>query len=326
MPYEIIFENGSVRIADVKHTPRIRPGRGHSILSIMSDYICIDIETTGLSPEYNEIIEIAALRIRSGEVVDRFSSLVKPEDMTQVDQYITDLTGISPSMLLDAPAIGKVLLSFRAFIGNDILVGHNVSFDVNFIYDACCACNLPVFSNDYVDTMRLSRKLFPDFANHKLKTLAKEFGIPQSMFHRAEADTETTVKCYEYMSRYVTENDLLETLKTSYGKKHLHAADIVGNPEALRETSPLFGKVVVFTGTLERMSRKEAMQLVADLGGINGDSVTKKTNFLVLGDNDLCISIKGGKSSKQKRAEKYILSGVDMSIIPETVFYDMLEQ
>lgn len=73
------------------------------------------------------------------------------------------------------------------------------------------------------------------------------------------------------------------------------------------------------------MPRKNAMQIVADLGGINGDNVTKKTNFLILGNNDYCKSIKDGKSSKQKKAEKLKLSGQDIEIIPESVFYDLIE-
>ena len=80
----------------------------------------------------------------------------------------------------------------------------------------------------------------------------------------------------------------------------------------------------MFTGVLERMSRKEAMQLVADSGGINGDTVTQKTNYLVLGNNDYCKSIKDGKSNKQKKAEKLKASGLDIEIIPESVFYDMV--
>lgn len=72
------------------------------------------------------------------------------------------------------------------------------------------------------------------------------------------------------------------------------------------------------------MQRKEAMQIVADLGGIPGDSVTKKTNYLVLGDNDYCKTIKDGKNSKQKKAEKLILEGADLQIISEQVFYDMI--
>ena len=72
------------------------------------------------------------------------------------------------------------------------------------------------------------------------------------------------------------------------------------------------------------MQRKEAMQIVADLGGIPGDGVTKKTNYLMLGNNDYCKTIKDGKSSKQKKAEKLILEGADLQIISEQVFYDLI--
>ena len=105
----------------------------------------------------------------------------------------------------------------------------------------------------------------------------------------------------------------------------VHAKDIQSNNVEFDVTHPLYGKVCVFTGVLEKMPRKNAMQIVADLGGINGDNVTKKTNFLILGNNDYCKSIKDGKSSKQKKAEKLKLSGQDIEIIPESVFYDLIE-
>ena len=85
-------------------------------------------------------------------------------------------------------------------------------------------------------------------------------------------------------------------------------------------------KVCVFTGTLERMQRKDAMQLVVNLGGSCGDSVTAKTNFLILGNNDYCTTIKDGKSTKQKKAEALILKGNDLQIISETTFYDMISE
>ena len=80
----------------------------------------------------------------------------------------------------------------------------------------------------------------------------------------------------------------------------------------------------VFTGTLEKMSRKDAMQLVVDFGGSVGDNVTKKTNYLILGNNDFCQSIKDGKSNKQKKAEDLILKGHDIEILSENVFYDLV--
>lgn len=88
-------------------------------------------------------------------------------------------------------------------------------------------------------------------------------------------------------------------------------------------SNPLYHSVCVFTGTLEKMTRREAMQIVKDLGGECGDSVTKKTNYLVLGNNDFCKTIKGGKSNKQKKAEKLKLEGIDINVISESVFYEM---
>ena len=90
------------------------------------------------------------------------------------------------------------------------------------------------------------------------------------------------------------------------------------------EDNPFFEKVCVFTGVLEKMKRSDAAQLVVDLGGICGNSVTKKTNYLILGNNDYCPTIRDGKSTKQKKAEELKLKGNDIEIISENTFYDML--
>ncbi|MBE6882311.1 MAG: exonuclease, partial [Ruminococcaceae bacterium] len=88
----------------------------------------------------------------------------------------------------------------------------------------------------------------------------------------------------------------------------------------------VYGKCFVFTGILEKMLRKEAMQIVVNMGGFCGDTVTKKTNYLVLGNNDYCSTIKDGKSTKQKKAEALILKGEDIEVISENVFYEMIEE
>lgn len=328
MGISVVIENGSVRIVYGSETEkRTRKEKGKSLLSMVDDFVCIDLETTGLSPEYCEIIEIGCIRYRSGQPVDSYSSLVKPENIDAVDGYISQLTGITPELLADAPNIGVVLPQALAFIGSDIVVGHNVSFDINFIYDNAVSLGLPVFGNDYIDTMRMSRKLFPDFVNHKLRTLVREFDIAKGIQHRAAGDAEQTALCYRYMVDHVKQHGLESALAPAHSNgSWLRSADIAGDPEKVREDNPLYGKTVVFTGTLERMTRREAMQVVADLGGINGDTVTKKTNYLVLGNNDMCASIKDGKSSKHKKAEKYILGGADLTIISENVFYDMLSE
>lgn len=97
----------------------------------LKDYVALDLETTGLAPYWDEIIEVGALRVRGGEVSEHFTSLVKPRN--EIDEFIIDLTGITNEMVADAPPIGEVLPQLRAFIGQDVVVGHNVNFDVNFL-------------------------------------------------------------------------------------------------------------------------------------------------------------------------------------------------
>jgi DNA polymerase-3 subunit epsilon len=141
--------------------------------------------------------------------------------------------------------------------------------------------------------------------------------------HRALADVEQTNRCYLFMKGHMESNGItIESLRPT--KSGFSAKDIQASTTDFDEASPVYEKVFVFTGTLERMTRKEAMQLVVDRGGLCGDGVNKKTNFLVLGNNDYSSTIKDGKSSKQKKAEQLKLSGCDIEIISENVFYDMI--
>lgn len=301
----------------------LRPNKGKSLLIALSDFVSLDIETTGLSPMYDEIIELGVVKYRDGKIVDTFSSLVKPEN--PIDDFITKMTGITNEMLEDAASLSVVLPTFIDFIGSDIIVGHNVNFDINFIYDACDSLGLPSFSNDFVDTMRLARRMYKALPNHKLDTLIDHFGLERRTLHRGLGDCELTAECFQNM---IADADAFEEAvrviqrnlyDETHSLKELVAAEGFKNPD-----SPLFGKVCVFTGTLESFTRKEAAQLIINIGGIVGDNVTKQTNFLILGNNDYCKSIKDGKSSKQKKAEKLIAEGADLSIIPESVFLDIL--
>ena len=118
----------------------------------------------------------------------------------------------------------------------------------------------------------------------------------------------------------------LQAHKKHYGASASKVSDIVAHEGCERPDSPLYGKVCVFTGKLDTLTRKDAAQLVADLGGICADGVTKKTNFLIMGTNEYCPTIVGGKSTKQKKAESLILKGADLQILTENVFLDMLAE
>lgn len=319
-----IDENGKP-FATIKNSEPIkRPQKGKSVLAFPDEYTVIDIETTGLDVRFCEIIEISAIKYRNGSEVDSFSTLVKPSE--EIDDFITSLTGITNEMLSSAPDIRAAISDFYNFIGNETLVGYNVNFDINFLYDNLINYNSVPLANSFIDVMRLSKRLLPDLKNHKLDTVAKHFKTSPAA-HRSLDDCRACNECFlclkkEAVKQYESVDAFLQI--ASPHKHKTSAKDIVATTTSFDENNPLYGKTVCFTGALEKMIRKEAMQLVVDLGGACSDSVTKNTNYLVMGNNDFCTSIKDGKSSKQKKAEAMILKGGDIEILSESAFYEMV--
>lgn len=186
--------------------------KGESLFMFPDNYTVIDIETTGFSPHKDKIIELSAIKVVNREIKETFSSLVMPvddyEDFVPVKKQITNLTGITNEMLSMASLPAEVLPKFLRFVGNDIVVGHNVNFDINFIYDNTEKFFRQIFDNDFCDLLRISREFFPNFEDHKLQTVAQEFGIPQEQAHRGLADCETTYKCFEHCRKYAIENNI----------------------------------------------------------------------------------------------------------------------
>lgn len=405
------------------------PPTPRSLYGFPSDYCVVDVETTGLSPKNCEMIEIAALKIRDNKVIDSFSSLIQPS--CALPEIITKITGITDDDLIGAETIETVLPKFLEFVNTDAIVGHNITFDINFIRAACDQLYGKSFYNDYINTLRISKNIVHTVKNHRLETLAEYFDIKPDEAHRALADCYTTYELFKklYDFSFVYENNFIDSIKEdaafkdtivlfrgaiglysydtwekvceklgatateffikdyskikyiilgtiifNHYKRNIYFRDenIVKNlvaennavvmseeqfvrmlggvcpehrkkfylydenahvsikemhtdVEEFDKSHPLYGKTCVFTGTLDKMDRKEAMQHVLDLGGNVGNSITKKTDFLILGCNDFCLSIKNGKSSKQKKAEEYILKGFDIKIIDEQLFYSMLE-
>ena len=307
-----------------------RINKGNSLLAFPASFSVIDIETTGLSPYYDQIIELSAIKVIDGTVVDKFTTLVQPDpdcDGVYIDSFITELTGITNEMLASAPKLSSTLPDYLNFIGNDLLVGHNVNFDINFIYDKAESLLSETFSNDFVDTMRISRRLHPEFQHHRLADLCERYHIDYTNAHRSLSDCLLTLKCLSFLSEDVVQlYGSIDNFVQQATAKSVCASDIVATTDTINPNNLLRDKVIVFTGALDTLTRKEAMQIVVNHGGINADNVTQKTNYLVLGNNDYCTTIKDGKSRKQKRAEQLKLAGLDIEIIPESVFLDMLDE
>ena len=153
-------------------------------------YVVFDVETTGLSAVYNTIIELAAVKIKDGEVIDKFESFVNPH--TPISALITNLTGITDDMVKDAPNVAEVVKDYYDWIGDSILVAHNASFDMGFLYAAYKKAGLPSITYPVIDTLELARLLHPEMGNHRLNTLTKKYNIELTQHHRAIFDAEAT--------------------------------------------------------------------------------------------------------------------------------------
>ena len=157
------------------------------------EFTVVDVETTGWSPDEAGITEIGAVRVRGGEVVAEFTSLVNPG--TPVPAPITELTGISDGMLALAPPVAAVLPGLLAFAEGSVLTAHNAPFDLRFLVAACAAAGLGWPGFEVLDTVRLARYLMetPDeVPDRKLATLAEYFGTPVRPSHRALDDARAT--------------------------------------------------------------------------------------------------------------------------------------
>ena len=161
-------------------------------------FVVVDLETTGGAPGLGHgIIEIGALRLRGGRIVDRFVSLVHPG--RRLPRFITQLTGITEAMLAEAPPIAAVLPAFAAFAADAVLVAHNAAFDLAFLNAALLQLRGAVFEEPHLCTLRLTRRLVPQLRRRSLDALGGHFGIPLVDRHRALGDARITAEVFFHL-------------------------------------------------------------------------------------------------------------------------------
>jgi DNA polymerase III subunit alpha, Gram-positive type len=153
-------------------------------------YVVFDVETTGLSAVYNTVIELAAVKIKDGEIIDRFESFANPHH--RLSATTINLTGITDDMVENAPEVPEVFERFSIWAGNDVLVAHNASFDMGFLNVGYKKMGKEKAANPVIDTLELGRFLYPEMKNHRLNTLTKKFDIELTQHHRAIYDAEAT--------------------------------------------------------------------------------------------------------------------------------------
>ena len=161
----------------------------------LQNFICIDLETTGLNPKRDRIIEIGAVKVRDGKIADIFQQLIDPKQ--QLEERVEILTGITSKELEGQPTIQQILPSLKEFLGEDVLLGHRVLFDYSFLKRAFTNEKIS-FERKGIDTLKLARQFVTDCESKKLESLCKHYNIKHQA-HRALSDALATVELYQIL-------------------------------------------------------------------------------------------------------------------------------
>lgn len=293
------------------------------LYQIPENYVILDLETTGLSPEKDQIIEIGALRIKNGVPEDTWKSLIRPDFSllpgNTLSPYVSSLTGITGDMLVYAPSLSEVTKDLLSFLDVLPIGGHRVDFDLSFLNASLQKMGFASIQNDFFDTLLLSQRLLPELIHHKLGDLASYYQIDYSGAHRALRDCEITWHCLRAME---------ETARSSFpskeafeqhwafGRRKISPEEILAQTTVFDELHPLYCKNTAITGVLSSLSRRAAMQKIADLGGYNQDKVNTFTDYLVCGKND--------GSAKIKKALRLKAGGYPIQLLSEEEFLTLL--
>ncbi len=272
------------------------------IFKELKDFIIIDTETTGLG-KYSKLVEFAGLKFRNGKPIESFNVLINPK-MKMSDDVIK-IHNITNDMVLNMPTIDQVSDQIYQFIGDDILVAHNAPFDMDVLNRRL----LFGLKNKYIDTLLIFRETL-NLRRYSLSNIKSYFNIEIKQTHRALDDVNMLYACLKKLNKpYSIKISHLNNIKGSCLASQINRTISLGNK--------LEGCHCVVTGTINNYSRPEFWQLIVNHGGEVGQSVIKKTKYLIIGENCGC--------SKIKKAKMKIKSGDNIEIICVDDFLKLLE-
>lgn len=231
---------------------------------MLKSYIAFDVETTGLNPQKNEIIEIGALKVRDGKVAERFMEFIKPT--ASISPAITSLTGITNEMVANARPRCSVVADFLDFCEEDVLIGHNVSFDYSFMKCSAAADGLP-FEKMGIDTFKIAQKVHQNLQSKSLGSLCDYYHIENKSAHRAYHDALATAKLYQTLAHYFEEKEpkLFKPVQLTY---------------KIKKPQPATPKQIAF---LENLIRKKRASIEWDPCTISRSEASKLIDTLLKG-------------------------------------------
>lgn len=303
------------------------------------NFVAFDIETA--TANRSSICQIGITEVIDGVPQEPKSWLIQPEG-NLYDSMNIWIHGITPEDTKDSPSFPEVWNEVYQYLKGKIVVAHNTSFDMYALRDAFNNYNMEYPTFDYFCTLRIARYIIKGCYSYSLNVVLDYMNIQFEGHHRADCDSlgcaKLLLKCLEI------DGSTLEDLENKYafhrGKfdkdlfiphlaldkydpdssykrfiKHIQVDDSTADP-----SNYFYGKTVCFTGTCQYGVRKELLLKVAQVGGIPTDSVTAKTDILVVGQQDYRVVGDDGMSNKQEKAYKMLKAGKDIEILSETEF------
>ena len=179
---DLVRNDRRFKISD--NTVELLEDDSHSRLLKDLDFVVVDVEATGAKTPPNRLIELGAYKIRGGQIVDKFLTLVNPE--IPIPRFVASLTGISNDMVKQAPVFAEVAPRWLDFVSDSVLVAHNAPFDTSFLnHEISRVYPGHRMVNPHLCTVKISRRALPELLNHRLDTIADHFSIPIASRHRA---------------------------------------------------------------------------------------------------------------------------------------------
>lgn len=257
----------------IEKAPFVQPNAKR--LESIKTYIVVDTETTGLSCKHDKIIEISLARYSNGERTDHYTTLINPH--RHIPEEATAINHIADEDVEDAPTFAKGWPQISRFFDGSIVVGHNVTFDLDMIGYNMSRKAQPL-DVSYLDTVQLAKDAFPGQPNYKLATLVENLGISDSQEHRADSDVELTAKLFELCRAAIIDRYERE-LKEHREQKAKEKAE----RQARYGWSPLLDNNFVFTGEFSH-EREKLESILESVGANKRDKVNGNTDYLVVGE------------------------------------------
>lgn len=296
------------------------------------DFISIDFETA--TSDRASPCEIGLTFVKNNIITQTKSWLIKPID-NEFDDFNISIHGITPDDVSNSPEFNVLWQELHPILENKFLIAHNAGFDFSVLRRTLELYEIECPNLSYSCSYIFSKKVWPGLSGYDLKTLCKHNNIDISNHHRAAADSkaaaELSIKAFNVAGVSSTE-EFPAKLKTSIGSLYpggykpsetkWSKSDLAihGDPLKHSPDNIFYQKNVVFTGALSSMRRADAQQIIADIGGFIISGINKKTDFLIVGQQDYRLVGDDGMSNKQERAMELIAKGHQIEIMSESEF------